>query len=56
MDDELTRRRFLSNVSLGLSGLAGLVLSVPVVAYLLSPLLRAPHVPASSSVSSSSAS
>lgn len=40
MRDELTRRRFLSNVSLGLSALGGLVLSVPVVAYLLSPLLR----------------
>ncbi len=40
MRDELTRRRFLSNVSLGLSALGGLVLGVPVVAYLLSPLLR----------------
>ncbi len=40
MNDELTRRRFLNKLSLGLSGLAGLVLGVPVLAYLLSPLLR----------------
>ena len=40
MNDELTRRGFLNKLSLGLSGLAGLVLGVPVVAYLLSPLLR----------------
>jgi len=35
-----SRRRFLSRVSLGLSGLAAAVVSVPIVAYLLSPLLR----------------
>jgi len=40
VNDEITRRRLLNNLSLGLSGLAGLVLGVPVVAYLLSPLLR----------------
>jgi quinol---cytochrome c reductase iron-sulfur subunit, bacillus type len=40
-----TRRKFLSRISLGLSALAGLVVSVPIVAYLLSPLLRpAPRV------------
>lgn len=40
-----SRRTFLSRISLGLSGLAGLVVSVPIVAYLLSPLLRpAPRV------------
>ena len=40
-DDSLvTRRRFLSRVSLALSGLAGAVVSVPIVAYLLSPLLE----------------
>lgn len=40
-----TRRKFLSRVSLGLSALAGAVVSVPIVAYLLSPLLRpAPRV------------
>lgn len=35
-----TRRKFLSRLSLGLSALAGAVVSVPIVAYLLSPLLR----------------
>ncbi|HLH23911.1 MAG TPA: Rieske (2Fe-2S) protein [Chloroflexota bacterium] len=35
----LNRRRFLSLLSLGLGALAALVLSVPVLAYLLSPLL-----------------
>jgi menaquinol-cytochrome c reductase iron-sulfur subunit len=35
-----TRRKFLSRVSLGLSALAGAVVSVPILAYLLSPLLR----------------
>jgi menaquinol-cytochrome c reductase iron-sulfur subunit len=38
------RRRFLSRLSLALSGLAAAVVSVPIVAYLLSPLLqRAPE-------------
>ena len=36
----LSRRRFLSRVSLALSGLAGAVVSVPILAYLLSPLLQ----------------
>jgi menaquinol-cytochrome c reductase iron-sulfur subunit len=35
-----TRRKFLSRLSLGLSGLAAAVVSVPIIAYLLSPLLR----------------
>jgi menaquinol-cytochrome c reductase iron-sulfur subunit len=35
-----TRRKFLSRVSLGLSALAGAVVSVPILAYLLSPLIR----------------
>ena len=35
-----SRRKFLSRLSLGLSGLAAAVVSVPIVAYLLSPLLR----------------
>jgi menaquinol-cytochrome c reductase iron-sulfur subunit len=40
-----TRRRFLSRLSLGLSGLAGAVVAVPIVAYLLSPLINpAPRV------------
>jgi menaquinol-cytochrome c reductase iron-sulfur subunit len=42
MEDEmiLSRRRFLSRVSLALSALAGAVVGVPIVAYLLSPLLE----------------
>jgi menaquinol-cytochrome c reductase iron-sulfur subunit len=46
MDDEtlLTRRRFLSRVSLALSGLAAAVVSVPIIAYLLSPLLQEPPI------------
>ncbi len=40
-----TRRKFLSRLSLGLTGLAAAVVSVPIIAYLLSPLLRpAPQV------------
>lgn len=35
-----SRRRFLSRLSLALAGLAGAVVSVPIVAYLLSPLLN----------------
>ncbi len=35
-----SRRRFLSRISLALSGLAAAVVSVPILAYLLSPLLR----------------
>src|SRR5438874_9028856 len=43
-DEELSvsRRHFLGRVSLALSGLAGAVVSVPIVAYLLSPLLQPP--------------
>jgi menaquinol-cytochrome c reductase iron-sulfur subunit len=41
-EDVLTRRRFLNRVSLALSGLAAAVVSVPIVAYLLSPLLQPP--------------
>lgn len=39
-DPLLSRRRFLTRISLALSGLAGAVVSVPIIAYLLSPLLR----------------
>ena len=35
-----TRRQFLERVNLGLMGLAGVVVSVPIVSYLLSPLLN----------------
>ena len=41
-EDVVSRRRFLNRVSLALSGLAGAVVSVPIVAYLLSPLLQPP--------------
>ncbi len=44
-EEVASRRRFLSRVSLALAGLAGAVLSVPIVAYLLSPLISpAPQV------------
>lgn len=43
--DVLNRRAFLNRLSLILSGLIGLVLSVPILAYLLTPLIRrAPRV------------
>ena len=38
--DLLSRRAFLHRLSLILSGLIGLVLSVPILAYLLTPLIR----------------
>ena len=41
-DDLLSRRRFLNRISLALSGLAAAVVGVPIVAYLLSPLLHPP--------------
>jgi menaquinol-cytochrome c reductase iron-sulfur subunit len=37
---EMSRRRFLSRFIIGLSGLAGAVISVPIFAYLLSPLIK----------------
>jgi menaquinol-cytochrome c reductase iron-sulfur subunit len=37
----VSRRRFLSRVSLALTGVAGAVISLPIVAYLLSPLVNA---------------
>ena len=37
---EVSRRALLSRVSIGLSGLAGAVVSVPILAYLLSPLIN----------------
>jgi menaquinol-cytochrome c reductase iron-sulfur subunit len=39
-DQLVTRRRLLNRISLALSGLAAAVVSVPIVAYLLSPLLQ----------------
>jgi len=38
--DLVTRRSFLGRISLALSGLAAAVVSVPIIAYLLSPLLE----------------
>jgi menaquinol-cytochrome c reductase iron-sulfur subunit len=41
---EMVRRRFLSRLSVGLTALAAAVVSVPIIGYLLSPLLRPqPH-------------
>ena len=40
MTDPVSRRRFLSRVSLALSGAIGVVVSAPILAYLLSPLIR----------------
>lgn len=40
MTDPVSRRRFLSRVTLALSGAIGVVVSAPIVAYLLSPLIR----------------
>ncbi len=37
-DEVLSRRRFLNRMILGLGGLATVVVSVPIVAYLISPL------------------
>ena len=41
-DPVISRRRFLSRISLALSGVAAAVVSVPIIAYLLSPLLQPP--------------
>jgi hypothetical protein len=40
MTDPVSRRRFLSRVTLALSGAIGVVVSAPILAYLLSPLIR----------------
>jgi len=42
MDERIARREWLNRLSLGLMGLAGVVVSVPLISYLLSPLLRPP--------------
>jgi menaquinol-cytochrome c reductase iron-sulfur subunit len=41
-DKVISRRRLLSRISLALSGVAAAVVSVPIIAYLLSPLLQEP--------------
>ena len=38
--EEITRREFLTKISLGLSALAGAVVGIPIIAYLLSPLIH----------------
>src|SRR5579885_3719731 len=40
MDRRLSRRGLLNVVSIGLAALAGAVVSVPIISYLLSPLLN----------------
>jgi menaquinol-cytochrome c reductase iron-sulfur subunit len=40
MAEAIVRRRFLSALSIGLAGVAGAVLSIPILGYLLSPLLK----------------
>jgi menaquinol-cytochrome c reductase iron-sulfur subunit len=40
MAEAIVRRRFLSSLSAGLAGLAGAVLSIPILGYLLSPLIK----------------
>lgn len=40
MNDEMSRRTFLGRISVALSGLAAAVVGIPIVAYLLSPLLE----------------
>ena len=40
MNDEMTRRALLGRISLALSALAAAVVSFPIIAYLLSPLLH----------------
>jgi menaquinol-cytochrome c reductase iron-sulfur subunit len=42
MNDGVNRRAFLGRVSLALSGVAAAVVSVPILSYLLSPLLQPP--------------
>lgn len=39
-DGLMTRRKFLNRMSLGLSAAAGLVVAVPIISYLLSPLIK----------------
>jgi menaquinol-cytochrome c reductase iron-sulfur subunit len=40
MNEQVTRRRLLNLISIGLTALAGAVMSIPILAYLLSPLLN----------------
>lgn len=40
MRERISRRDFLNNISVGLAAAAGAVVSVPILAYLLSPLIN----------------
>jgi len=40
MTDPVDRRRFLARMTLALCGLIGVVVNIPILAYLLSPLIR----------------
>lgn len=40
MAEQLSRRRFFARLSIGLAALAGAVAGIPIVAYLLSPLIH----------------
>jgi menaquinol-cytochrome c reductase iron-sulfur subunit len=41
-EEVVSRRKFLNRISLALSGVAAAVVSIPILAYLLSPLLQPP--------------
>jgi quinol---cytochrome c reductase iron-sulfur subunit, bacillus type len=41
-EEVVSRRKFLNRISLALSGVAAAVVSIPIIAYLLSPLLQPP--------------
>lgn len=41
--EDASRRRFLTRLSLGLSGLIGAMMGVPLIGYLLAPLIRPPQ-------------
>lgn len=40
LPDTMTRRKFLNRACIGLAGAAGLVVAVPILSYLLSPLIQ----------------
>lgn len=40
LNDEVSRRQFFAQITIALSALAGLVIAIPIVGYVLSPLIR----------------
>ena len=42
MNDEIARRKFLNRLCLGLGGVAAALVALPVVSYVLTPLIRPP--------------